>query len=218
MTSTTSVLLTAFPEPDGDSRRLADAAVALLNTIVNDGAFLDLVGTATYGESPRRVNGTNEFPDPSAVRAIVTQGHEPGKKVKDHTIRLRVALEDLPTGVSGDVKVSPTIRTDTDFFGLCLNRKDAIALAALWMHEWLHVSGFRHRRVDIRDDVPYVVDGFVRLRAQDLAGVVPPETARFLNSGVDLFASPAWNCPMVDLDHKSREPPFSKSGKRKRRR
>ncbi len=40
---------------------------------------------------------------------------------------------------------------------------EPISVAAHWMHEWMHVSGFRHKRAEPdHSDVPYRVGRIVR--------------------------------------------------------
>jgi len=53
---------------------------------------------------------------------------------------------------------NPLITTNLYYIRSWMKKKDALSLAAHWMHEWMHVAGYRHlSSTPDRNDVVYKV-------------------------------------------------------------
>lgn len=178
------------PLGDVTAEELAFArrAAAVLQEIVQDARFLDWVARSDFSETGmiRHTAETGrEQENPESVANIIYCGRELIEKFPDDTsIDLPVVLADLTHELLADTDpFVPRIGTDVDFFRRCVEADDPVALAAVWMHEWMHLAGFIHFVPQRRDplDVPHVVEFLVqelgRVRKAEGAGRPAPVTA-----------------------------------------
>lgn len=157
----THISLDSFNFPD--SLTFATNSTQLLQRIVNDPIFAEKIQTAQF--SSRRfvqdngtvINATNEL-----ISQIISGGKE-SKTDPDGVINLQVAIRKLGSSTVGSVMPpSPLITTNITFFENWESEGDTLSLAAHWLHEWLHVAGFRHAsRRPNRTDVSYLVGTLV---------------------------------------------------------
>lgn len=151
-----------LPLADADAHRsgFAVRAVEKLQLVINDPRFRTKLDSAQYvgrrfeTAEGRMIDASNDL-----VRDIITGGKERGTS-PDGVIELQVRFARLlRRGTLGFVlPSSPIITTNTRFFDLW-QPDDYLSLAAHWMHEWMHVAGFRHG--DGAADVAYSIGDFV---------------------------------------------------------
>ncbi|MGJ1536517.1 hypothetical protein ACR784_15985 [Sphingobacterium multivorum] len=145
----------------GDSeKKFANDAVSLLIEIVNDAKFLNSFKGAKFSHSTLYDdNGKYIKIGNEQILEIIQTGKE-RKTLPDNTINLLIFLdESLGGSTVGKVNPGdPTIRTNVSFFNYWIKNDDYLALAAHWIHEWLHVAGIYHKgcRVDA-NDVNYTI-------------------------------------------------------------
>jgi hypothetical protein len=175
----TTVVLNSFGNRTGGApisaaqQSFANDAVSLLEGIVRDGGFLAEVVAAPFTSTRRVLNGFVTFPDGPKIRRVIETGEEAGKNPPDSRITLDVVLDQLPPLVLGAVDIEPTIQISAGFFDDCVTSGDAVRVAAVMMHEWMHVAGFQHSTLDARDDVPYMVEKLVESHGDALSAPSP---------------------------------------------
>jgi hypothetical protein len=152
----------------------ADAAAKRLLSIVNHPSFYNKIETARYTGRKFRLDGGNvRYVQANNPRILYQIGN--GKEwgtAPDGNINLLLTLGPTNPDAIGYVRPpDPLITTNPSFFNRCMRNNNLVSLAAHWMHEWMHVSGFRHMKrgtVD-RGDVPYMTGTFVVMVAREVA-------------------------------------------------
>lgn len=145
---------------------LANQAVRLMDIVVNDDSdnnFLAQVLSGSYTYSGYRDDNDILSEVGNSVFVDNIKGGKETYKPVDDVINLEVALEryDPDTKMGYVIPPKPLITTNTNWIdkhvgGLGRRKMDPLSVASHWMHEWLHVAGFRHRsttKVDINDAV-----------------------------------------------------------------
>ena len=151
-----------FPNASPDEKKFAQEAIDLLQDVVNSDEFMKFVQDDNYSGRRLRtaaagknyIQATNQ-----QIVDIIKEGREFRENPANNTINLKVKLAKLGSNVLGSMNPpNPQITTNKTFFDQWKEQEDALSLAAHWMHEWMHVAGFRHVKkngsVD-RHDVPY---------------------------------------------------------------
>jgi hypothetical protein len=157
-----SVTLNFSQSATQDQKVFAQAAAAVLNTIVNHPEFIRRVTEENYSGRKFRtdapgvhyVEATNE-----QISQFIAGGKE-FRTAPDNDIDLSVQLKRLRKKTVGAVTPPhPLITTNSRFFEQWRENNDPLSLAAHWLHEWMHVCGFRHagKGKPDRQDVPYLV-------------------------------------------------------------
>jgi len=168
----TKVILALF-EGTPEQKLFGENAVKLLEIIVNSSSFQEKVLSAKYSgclfwdDNGREIVVENQF----ILNQILT-GKE-RKTQPDNIISIQVRLDKLKRGVLGSVTLpKPLITTNISYFKDWHKNNQALSLAAHWMHEWLHVSGFIHanRRID-ENDVNYATGKLVVEIGREIAGL-----------------------------------------------
>lgn len=162
----TKVVLTF--ESDPDRIEFGKNACLLLESIINKQSFQNRVLNANFsGRSFRQDDGTMITADNRYILQQILTGKELGGSA-NNSIDLRVEIEKLGRKIVGRVTPpNPLITTNSTFFNYWFKKGDTLSLAAHWIHEWLHVSGFRHASSDPdKKDVSYLI------------GIITVETGR----------------------------------------
>ena len=142
----------------GDERKLLRAAESLLRQLVNDEPFRAAVLGCKFGSRRHRSDKGQERMTNAAVVDIIVTGKESDEGSGDGAIEMTVKLATLGAKVFGEVQPpDPTIALDKAFLRRCVAAGDHVALAAVLLHEWMHVAGFQHPGGGRRDDVPWKV-------------------------------------------------------------
>jgi hypothetical protein len=139
-------------------------AEGVITATIQRPEFREMVLAAPYSYRRRKTGaGRWDEPAPNVIYDLIWNGKEmldgePGKL--DLWVKIiQIADPDVMGSVAyAGAKV---IRTDVDFFNSWVEHGKAGVLAAHWLHEWMHVAGFAHRK-DVtkpvrRKDVPYTV-------------------------------------------------------------
>jgi hypothetical protein len=147
-------------------------ATDVLALAVNHPDFRQLVLSAPYRETYFRLaSGSRISKTPSEIIQIISDGLERGT-LADNTIDIAIRQDpsiDAPVVGSTTPGKLPW-RTSSWFIEKCTSRSDTISPARHVIHEWLHVSGFVHKRQNgYRKDVAYLVGDIVRRILADLA-------------------------------------------------
>ena len=163
--SKTTVSLDTFTYIQGTGKHLefASKAINILTEVVNHADFEKKVLQTKFSycvltnDQGKKVPATNE-----QVIAIIKSGKE-WNKTADNNINLQIHLEKLRRKKVGYVTgTQPLITTNTRFFDYWLVEDMFLSLAAHWMHEWLHVAGFRHEDSSVdEEDMNYTVGKIV---------------------------------------------------------
>lgn len=156
----TKVALTFENDPDRD--QFGKNACHLLESIINKQSFQNRVLSANFGgRSFRQNDGTMITADNNYILQQIITGKELGRTA-DHIIDLTVRIKKLGRNTVGSVTPpNPLITTNRTFFNDWFKKGDTLSLAAHWIHEWLHVSGFRHAGSNPdKKDVSYLVGLF----------------------------------------------------------
>lgn len=131
----------------------ATKAIRRLKAVLNDEDFISRVLEADYsgrkfkGDDGADTEATNE-----QIVEIITTGKE-RKTDPDNEVDLQIKLSPLEDGVVGSVTPpSRIITTSTTYFNEWMEAKQPLSLAAHWMHEWLHVAGFRNANSEGKPD------------------------------------------------------------------
>jgi len=138
-------------------------AVAALNRAINDPEFEILLRAARFPES-RHLDERDNVTDNAKIVEIIKKGLELNTAV-DNEIDLIITIDSkIKRPVIGKSFLrGEGIWTGRWFIEQCMLESDVTSLAAHFMHEWLHVAGFYHRRNNgPRKDVPYIVGDIVR--------------------------------------------------------
>ena len=153
------------PEPlSPKDSAFAERAIDALNRALDHPAFLPSIRAATYSSalwlSP--VNTLKTVTGEEVARIIVAGGSNSSSS--SAAIGLTIELTKLRAGIRGFTETRDTLNTiDSGFFDDCVARDDPEALAALWMHEWMHSAGFQHRgRTGEQSDVACTIERLVR--------------------------------------------------------
>ena len=152
---------------ESDERKFADEAVRLITKIVNDKEFIERVKQGKYSRAKFETEDFGKFKDPIPNEEIVElilkgkeQVSEANKKI-DLKVKLTTTL---PDNIYGSTPIRKTyFRTNRKFFKRWMNDDDPLSLAAHWFHEWLHVAGFRHIKINgdpDRKDAVYKIARF----------------------------------------------------------
>lgn len=140
---------------------IANRACSALETALNHRDFERRVASATYRETRfRDSQGNSRSVPPEEIYGFVASGMERGTP-EDQEIDLKVKLARMRS-VGSTVPGRLPFRTSYWFINECIAENDPASLAAHFLHEWLHVSGFYHYPGNsAREDVPYVLGGIV---------------------------------------------------------
>lgn len=136
-----------------------------LLAIVNDPEFHQKVRSGNYTGRKFRLDGPRlkyiQANNDRIINQILT-GKEWGA-AGNGNIDLKLTVGATRPGTLGYVRPpNPLITTSPLFYNRCMDNNRPISLAAHWMHEWLHVSGFRHASsTPDRNDVNYTIGRFV---------------------------------------------------------
>lgn len=154
-----------FHDQNTDRINFADQVVVLLERIVNDTDFLNDVKIEKYAKSRFRKDDVGAIFTTKLTGVDIAKLIEGGKEfrtIPDNTINLEVRIRKLrkDSTVGAMDPPEPLITTNSTFFNKWLKKGWIVSCAAHWMHEWLHVAGFRHI-TDDHNDVPYVVGRLV---------------------------------------------------------
>jgi hypothetical protein len=146
--------------------QFAGKAVGYLMGVVNNVDFLRKI---RYSNFTRRRFCTDagayiEASNPYILK-IIASGKERNTQ-PDNSIDLNVKIATLYASTAGRIiPPDPLITTNALFFNSWMYKNDALSLAAHWMHEWLHVAGFRHVKLPNGDadrrDVNYTIGRYV---------------------------------------------------------
>jgi hypothetical protein len=159
-------MLHALEGATENQRQFANNAIRGLIAVVNNEEFLRKVKNGQYSRRRLRTEaGTYVEADNDTILKLIKTGKELNT-VPDNEIDIQAKLAALRRTTVGSVKPpSPIITTNTLFYNDWMEKKDSLSLAAHWMHEWLHVAGFRHVKLangnPDRQDVNYTIGGFV---------------------------------------------------------
>ncbi len=160
-------------------------AVAALNRAINDPLFEEMLREANFHES-RHLNERDTAT--ATIVDIIKKGLELNT-APDHEIDLIITIDSrIRRPVIGKTFLrSEGIRTGRWFIEKCMRKNDVISLAAHFMHEWLHVAGFVHKRNNgPREDVPYIVGDIIRVILRKIGEGEDGETvAELENETVD---------------------------------
>ena len=150
------VVLQSLSNATPEGTAFAGEAVSLLERIVNDSRFLERVRRTRYSYTSRRTDDDRYVrTSTDEIAEIIATGKELETAPNDR-IELQVVLEPMAAGTLGIVYLpDPLIHTNTAFFEACRAERDPLSLAAHWLHEWMHVAGFYHRRFWKSRDVAY---------------------------------------------------------------
>jgi len=163
---------------------VAKRAIALAEGVLADDSadgFLAKVENARYSQSRfRKDDGTCVQLSPRKIAEVIRTGKE-RKTEPDNTINLQVRLKAYAICVPNDCKMGyvlppdPIITTNLNWINKQVEGSpggmDPVSVGAHWLHEWMHVAGFRHkdrRKID-REDAPYRVATLFKEAAKDLA-------------------------------------------------
>ena len=143
-------------------------AVALLREAVQAPGFGGSVRQAEYSSASwRGRHGAVRELDGSGVWDRIQQGRESGH-CGDHALNLSIEIADLPSDTGGPGVIGATrigtlpICSARWFLNRCMIVDDPVNYAAHLMHQWMHVSGFVHRKDEAGKDAPSVVSRLVR--------------------------------------------------------
>lgn len=165
------VELSAPNGPTPDEAEFAERARAALEAVLAEPWFLESV-RATAFEPTMRIapDRTEEVPNADEVAAIILAGGEGDETVPNKRLDLRVEIANLPPGIEArTLPRAAKLTVDTVFFARCMSEDKPGALAAVLMHEWLHMAGFMHETLQGDPaDVPYEVEHIVARIAHDL--------------------------------------------------
>jgi hypothetical protein len=196
-----TVTLRSINNADAQRTAFAKKAVEKMQVIVNDPRFAEKLQSANYtgrrfrNDAGRLVDASNGM-----IRQIITGGKE-RKTRPDGIIDLHVTFARLSRRrtVGFVSPPSPLITTNTRFADEWQPR-DYLSLASHWMHEWMHVAGFRHRPDD-RTDVAYSIGRFVKEVGRALAHEEGLDKAlvQELGEGYEKATKPgAVDCPVFE--------------------
>ena len=146
--------------------QFANSGIQWLKDVVNNEEFLKKIRHTTFTrrrfctDTGAYIEASNPF-----ILKIIAYGKERSTQ-PDNTIDLMVKVAPLsPTVVGRIIPPDPLITTNILFFERWMNKNDSLSLAAHWMHEWLHVAGFRHVKLanggPDRRDVNYTIGRYV---------------------------------------------------------
>jgi hypothetical protein len=166
LTLMTNVKLLSFTSKDSPinsaHQEFAQYAVGTLEGIINSNDFNEKIleypfTGRSFSNGREVINASNKL-----IADIIATGKEMDADADD-SIDLQVKLINLPSTVAARVfPPDPTIYTNTSLFISWYEEPDSLSLAAHWMHEWLHVSGFQHTSDEIDEmDVPYAIGNLI---------------------------------------------------------
>lgn len=143
-------------------------SVALLREAVQAPGFGGSVRQAEYSSASwQGRHGTIRELDGGGVWDRIQQGRESGH-CGDHALNLSIEIADLPDATAGRGVIGATrigtlpIFSARWFLERCMMVDDPVNYAAHLMHQWMHVSGFVHRKDEEGKDAPSVVSRLVR--------------------------------------------------------
>ena len=143
-------------------------SVSLLREAVQAPGFGGSVRQAQYSSASwRGRHGNVRQLDGDGVWDRIVQGRESGH-CGDHALNLSIEIADLPgdnagRGVIGATRIGTLpIYSARWFLNRCMIVDDPVNYAAHLMHQWMHVSGFVHRKDEAGKDAPSVVSRLVR--------------------------------------------------------
>lgn len=143
-------------------------AVALLREAVQAPGFGGSVRQAGYSSASwQGRHGTIRELDGEGVWDRIVKGRESGH-CGDHALNLSIEVSDLPDPdcdhcVIGATRIGTLpIYSARWFLKRCMAADDPVNYAAHLMHQWMHVSGFVHRKDHEGKDAPSVVSRLVR--------------------------------------------------------
>jgi hypothetical protein len=131
-----------------------------LEAIINTPEFSSHVASATYSDMLFQDDAGRVF---QANNQHLVQTIQTGKEYRtpaDGIINLKIHIKkNMGRRTVGAVKFpDPEIYTNSSFFHSWLRDGDFVSGAAHWIHEWLHVAGFLHKRRKVdENDVNYTV-------------------------------------------------------------
>jgi hypothetical protein len=143
-------------------------SVALLREAVQAPGFGGSVRQADYSSASwQGRHGNIRELDGEGVWDRIVHGRESGH-CGDHALNLSVEIADLPDNADGKGLIGATrigtlpIFSARWFLARCMAADDRVNYAAHLMHQWMHVSGFVHKRDGDGRDAPSVVSRLVR--------------------------------------------------------
>ena len=159
----TKVKLNSIINADEKQIKFAADAIKILEDVINDKNFISKIRETKFSRS-RYVdnNGNINDIDNETIVDIIMEGKEQNTQI-DNQIQLEIELKKLGRKTLGRViPPYPLITTNILYFDFWIEKKDPLSLAAHWMHEWLHVAGFRHltKKPDV-NDVNYTIGKLV---------------------------------------------------------
>lgn len=161
-----TVTLNEFQGATEAQKQFATAAATRLQTVVQNPRFIELVRGANF--TSRRycdAKGNCKSVSNDEIVRIISKGQEL-ETPPNNQINLKVRLRQLRSRTVGSVTPPrPLITTNSIHFNRWMNDNDTLSLAAHWMHEWMHVAGFKHVELSNgdpdRNDVTYRVGRLV---------------------------------------------------------
>jgi hypothetical protein len=186
----------------GKPKLLFDRAKQVLETVINDPEFEEKVREREFTSRLLLTDtGQKEQADDDTITLIIASGKESQENPGDTVIEMTVELASLAVKVLGEVvPPNPAIRVNRTFFDECVAADDPVALAAVLMHEWMHVAGFRHPGNGTKRDVPFGIGKIVEelgraLPQPDLGGAASLDVGAGAPAAVDLGD---WECHVTD--------------------
>lgn len=171
-----------FKEATDGQKAFADKAIAMMKRIINHPEFLEKARTTTYTGRRFRIERLGVYYQTmtsSEIADIIQKGEE-FRTAADSVIELTVRLRVLRANVLGSMSPPhPLITTNKTFFDDWLGADGReVSLAAHWLHEWLHVAGFRHKALSDgspdRSDAAYMIGKICTEIGQDILNLDTP--------------------------------------------
>ncbi|MDR7104072.1 hypothetical protein [Croceicoccus sp. BE223] len=144
---------------EAEERFLKDSML-LLRTAVSGSGFGASVRNALYGYTGWSGLAETREMSGEEIWDRIVMGRECGS-TGDHTLDLSVEIVDME-GIGETRLGTPPIRMARWFLDKCIESGDRVNMAALLMHQWMHVSGFVHSPHNIGHDAPSIVAMLVR--------------------------------------------------------
>jgi hypothetical protein len=147
-------------------------SAALLALAMNHPEFENLVLSAPYLETYfRTAEGKTISKSPAEILQIIVEGLERSTQTDnaiDISIKRDKKIRKPIVGITNLGKLP--FRTANWFIEGCTVSGDTISVARHMTHEWLHVTGFMHKRQNgYRKDVAYLVGDIVRQLLKEMA-------------------------------------------------
>lgn len=195
----TTVVLHNFNSNNPEHHSFAEQSADTLNKIVESAEFYAEIEKLKFRYSRRRLDNGQYQQSTSA--AEVVQLLKAGKELSsspDNTIDLSVSIKRFPkrTTVGAVYPPSPIIHTSDRFFNRWMERQDPVSLAAHWIHEWLHIAGFKHKPKKFwqkpeRRDVAYLVGNLTAVFGKEIYSQAEKRPYNYHTLGLDYIIASA---------------------------